>query len=97
MQKEVRRSIPIGLQIQKAKQIMENSKFSCEDYKNDSFVIEKRNRNGALLNQTVVEGDFLSCGVGQSYILASKSWKVFLLYKNDRVVMIHSVIHWQNL
>ncbi len=97
MQKEVGRLIPIGLPIQKARQIMENSNFSCEDQENDSFVIDKRDRNGVLLNQTIVEGDFLSCSVEHSYIIASKSWEVILLYKNDRVMMVHSVVHWQNL
>jgi hypothetical protein len=97
MQKEINSSIPIGLPMQKARQIIESNNFTCEDQKNDSFVIDKRDRNGVLLNQTIVEGDFLSCGVEHSYFIASKSWKVFLLYKNDRVIMIYSVVHWQNL
>lgn len=96
MQTEVNNKIPIGLPIEKAKQIMEDSNFSCEDLKNDVFIIEKTNPNGTL-KQTRVEGDFLSCSIGRSYFIASESWQVFILYKNNRVIMVYAVINWQNL
>ncbi|TYQ30596.1 hypothetical protein [Pseudanabaena sp. UWO310] len=97
MQKEVSRFIPLGISIQQARQIMRDSKFSCEDIKN-GFFVEKRDDNGHLIGeQTIVRGDFLSCGITHSYFIASTSWQVSLLHKNNRVIMVYAVIYHQNL
>jgi hypothetical protein len=98
MQKEVSRFIPLGIPIQQAKQIMEDSKFSCEDIRNNRFSVEKRDNNGHRIGeQTIVRGDFLSCEITHSYFIASKSWQVSLLHKNNRVIMVYAVINYQNL
>jgi hypothetical protein len=98
MQKEVSRYITIGLPVQKARQIMENSKFSCEDNKDAKFSVEKRDENGHRLGpQTIIRGNFLSCAITRSYFIATTTWEVSLLYKNNRVVMIYAVINYQNL
>jgi hypothetical protein len=98
MQKEVSRYISLGIPIQKARQIMEDNKFSCEDKKDTEFSVEKRDKNGHPLgSQTIVRGDFLSCWITRSYFIASTTWGVSLLYKNNRVVMVYAVINYQNL
>jgi hypothetical protein len=98
MQKEVSRFIPLGIPIQQARQIMEDSKFSCEEIRDDEFSVEKRDHNGHRIGeQTIVRGDFLSCKITHSYFIASTSWQVSLLHKNSRVIMVYAVINYQNL
>ena len=98
MQKEVSRFIPLGIPIQQAKQIMRDSKFSCEDIKDGGFFVEKRDDNGQRIGeQTIVRGDFLSCGITHSYFIGSTSWRVVLLHKNGRVTMVYAVIYYQGL
>jgi hypothetical protein len=98
MQKEVSRFIPLNISIQQARQIMEDSKFSCEETRNNKFSVEKRDGNGHRIGeQTIVRGDFLSCEITHSYFIASTSWQVFLLHKNNRVIMVYAVINNQNL
>ncbi len=98
MQKEVSRFIPLGIPTQQARQIMEDSKFSCEDRKDKKFLVEKRDDNGHRIGeQTIVRGDFLSCEITHSYFIASTSWQVSLLHKNNRVIMVYAVIYHQNL
>jgi hypothetical protein len=97
MEKEVSNFIATGMPIQKAKQVLESNKFDCKDRKNDSFVIEKSDVNGFPLGDTVVAGDYLWCSVSRSYFISSTSWNIFVLYKKDKVTIIHSSIHSQNL
>jgi hypothetical protein len=95
MQKEVNRFVRVGMPIQLAKQIMENNNFSCTDYKNNVFSVEEEQTTTS--KQTIVRGDYLNCIIEKSYFLASQNWQVFLLYKNNKVTMIHAVVNWQNL
>jgi hypothetical protein len=97
MQKEVRRHISIGLPVQDARKIVEDSEFSCRDIKNGSFVVDNRDRDGKLLSQTSVNGDFLECGITHSYFLASQGWGVYILYKNNKVIRVDANVSWQNL
>jgi hypothetical protein len=60
-------------------------------------MIKKRNQNGILLDESIIRKDMLSCGRVQSYFLASQNWGVFILYKNNRVIMTDAVVQWQNL
>jgi hypothetical protein len=96
MQKEVSKFIAVGMSVQKTKQILTNNKFDCRDRKNDSFVIEKIDKNGFPLEDTIVEGDYLWCSTSRSYFISSTSWNVFVLYKKDKAIMIHSSIQSQN-
>jgi hypothetical protein len=97
MQTEVNRFVKIGMPIQKAINIFENSGFTCEDHKNEEFAIERRDRNETLLKQTILREDFYLCGRDHSYILANQSWQVFLVYKEEKVTITNAVVHWQNL
>jgi hypothetical protein len=96
MQKEVNRFITVGMPIQKATHVLEESGFTCEDHKDKEFAVEDRDQTGKLMEQTIFRGDFRSCSRGYAYILASQSWQVFLMYKKQKVTMIHTVVHWQN-
>jgi hypothetical protein len=94
-QTEVERFIHTGMSVQKAKKIMQDSDFTCGYYKNSSFVMEKRDRNGRLINQTdsgIV--DYLSC---EAYNFTGRRWHVSIIYKKNIVTLIHTAIFDINL
>jgi hypothetical protein len=95
LQKEADKFISIGMPIQKARQILEGSKFECTDYQNDVFAAERRDKNGQLIGTKTVQGDFLWCSIG-SYFMATTTWSIAVMYKKSRVTMVHAVIHYQN-
>ena len=97
MQEEVSRLITKGDTKQKAEMILKNSKFNCEDLKNELFAIKNRDAYKAFPNQSFVRGDFLMCTTEQSFFVASRTWKVFILYKDNKVIVTDAAVHWQNL
>jgi hypothetical protein len=96
MQNEVARFISLDMSIYEAREILEKSKFSCVDNKNSSFLFEKRDQYEQPISRVNVNGDFLYCSFIQPYFIASKSWGVFILYKESKVTMIHAVVNNQN-
>lgn len=97
MQKEVARFISIEIPLLKAKQILEDSEFSCEDYKDSTFSLQKRDKYERKLSEIIVKGNYLSCTKTNSYFIASKTWQVIILHKNNNVALIYAVINHQNL
>jgi hypothetical protein len=97
LQTEVERFIYTGISVQKAKKILQDSSFTCGYYKNSSFAIEKRDRNGRIISPIDNDSgvvDYLSC---EAHSLFGRRWQVNLVYKKNIVTLIHAMIFDINL
>jgi hypothetical protein len=91
LQTEVERFIYTGMTVQKAKKILQDNSFSCGYYKNRSFSMEHRDKNGNQIrtnpitpDTSTITGDYLSCQ--QNGFLRTSD--VILLYKNNVVTLV---------
>jgi hypothetical protein len=89
MQKEINKFIIIGMPIKEAELITEKSQFDCKKYKSN----DEKNQ---FFNPFNRKGDLSICGITHSYLIASKSWHIYILEKNNKVSMIKAVVTDQN-